>query len=670
MKKDKYEYSLRFALLDGTDIGDRISKLEDFCKKAKIDDVMFFIDAEDVNHGHCTIEEVAPHIEAIKKAGEKIKNLGITLSLNPWASLLHGERGRKLKPGQNFNTMVGYDGYKSPVIACPLCENWRKHFIQLYKYYCTELKPDTIWIEDDFRMHNHGFDAGCFCDLHMEKYCQALGVKVTREQFVKGLIDNTEGYRKAYLSVNRDAMEDTMQYIIDGLKGVQDGFGLMTGGANAYFAEGRDQEAMFAIISKRRTALNRLSLAMYRQDSPIKYGWTFHTGMMLARKMCGDNQLCVGEIENFPMTLTCKSTRFTAFQMEMTLPLCLKGQTLDIFEFNGNGVTNGDAFAKQLVSRKDFFQDFLDSGCNYGNLRGVKCLVSKDTPLYKVNGNGKPSGITPKDTFLAGILSCMGISIEYTENFGFGDTIAVSGEVLRTLKKDEIERLFRDNTIILTGKSISVLRELGCANLIGLKDFTIIPERSGVACFEEGVDQSVMAMPNERSSCQYFSGDYINLQFEKNVNVHDYTEMRNFDNLTIGHGICSINGKVIILPYMESSKNAPLILDEYPLGLITPLRSRSIYSAILSAGNGSDVVRVALENVSAYYFKDNNILVFNNFSDDDYDYLSFACEQEYKYADVINRNGKFDKIPLKKVNGEYKIEVTLLGCSSTYLKLY
>ena len=68
MKKDKYEYSLRFALLDGTDIGDRISKLEDFCKKAKIDDVMFFIDAEDVNHGHCTIEEVAPHIEAIKKA--------------------------------------------------------------------------------------------------------------------------------------------------------------------------------------------------------------------------------------------------------------------------------------------------------------------------------------------------------------------------------------------------------------------------------------------------------------------------------------------------------------------------------------------------------------------------------------------------------------------------
>lgn len=670
MIPEKYEYSLRFALLDGTDIDDRINKLEDFCKKAKIDDVMFFIDAEDVNHGHCTVEEVAPHIKAIKKAGKRIRNLGITLSLNPWVSLIHGERGRKLKPGQNFTTMVTYDGYKSTVIACPLCENWRKYYVDMYKYYCTELKPDTIWIEDDFRLHNHIYDVGCFCELHMQKYSEALGKEVSREQFVKGLVDNVEGYRKAYLSVNREAMESAMSYIIDGLKGVQDGFGLMTSGANSYFAEGRDQQAMFKIMSKRRTALNRLSLAMYRQDSSIKYGWTLHTSTMLARKTCGDNQLCVGEIENFPMTLTCKSTKFTAFQMEMTLPLCLKGQTLDIFEFNGNGVTNGDAFAKQLVSRKDFFQEFLDGGCNYGNLRGVKCLISKNVPLYKVNKNGKPSGITPNDTFLAGILGCMGISIEYIENFGFGETVAVSGEVLRAFKKVEIERLFRDNTVILSGNSISVLYELGLANLIGVKDFTVIPERNGVACFEEGVDQKVMVMPNERSSCQYFSGDYINLHFDENAKVHDYTQMRNFDNVTIGHGICSVNGKVIILPYMESSQNSRLMLGEYPLGLITPLRSRSMYHAILTAGNGNDVVRVSLENVTPYYFKDNNVLVFNNFSDDDYDYISFACEQEFKCADVINRNEKLEKIPLKKINGEYKVDVTLLGCSSTYLKLY
>ena len=32
MIPEKYEYSLRFALLDGTDIDDRINKLEDFCK--------------------------------------------------------------------------------------------------------------------------------------------------------------------------------------------------------------------------------------------------------------------------------------------------------------------------------------------------------------------------------------------------------------------------------------------------------------------------------------------------------------------------------------------------------------------------------------------------------------------------------------------------------------
>ena len=672
MKPNKYEYSLRFQLDPKTDVEHRINRLVDFCQKAEIDDVMFFVDAEDINHGHCTIEQVKPQIEAIKKAGEQIKKLGVTLSLNPWASLLHEERGRTLKVGQNFNTMVDYKGYKSKVVACPLCEEWRKYFVELYKYYCTELDIDTIWIEDDFRLHNHAplEDVGCFCQLHMQKYSQALGKTVTREQFVQGLVDNVDGYRKAYLSVNRDVMESAMRYIIDELKGVQDGFGLMTSGANAYFVEGRDQVAMFQIMSERRQALNRLSLGMYRQDSSIKYGWILQCYMMLARKTCGDNQLVVGEIENFPMTLTCKSTKFTAFQMEMTLPLCLKGQTYDIFEFNGNGVTNGDAFAKQLSSRKKFFQSFLDSGCKFGDLKGVKSLYSPLTTLYKKNKKGKPSGMTPNDTFLAGILACMGISVEYTDSIGKGQTVAVSGEVLRTLNQEQIINLFKENTVILSGTSLSVLCELGLSGLIGVKEYTVIEERNGVVTYEQGVDESVMKIPDERSSCQFFTGDYIKVDFEEKANIHDYTEIRDFDNKRVGHGICSVNQRVIILPYMEVGKKKTSLADEYPLGLITPLRSRAMYNAINNAGKGEEVVRVGLENVTPYYFKEKDVIVFNNYSDDDYERLIFQCEEDYRFAEISARDGRSGKLEIKIDGNEKIIGYPVLGCSSVFVKLY
>lgn len=45
-----------------TDTEQRIEALPDFCEKAKIDDVMFFIGAEDLNCGHITAEELAAEV--------------------------------------------------------------------------------------------------------------------------------------------------------------------------------------------------------------------------------------------------------------------------------------------------------------------------------------------------------------------------------------------------------------------------------------------------------------------------------------------------------------------------------------------------------------------------------------------------------------------------------
>jgi hypothetical protein len=65
--------------------------------------------------------------------------------------------------------MVDVYGTKSNAVACPLCPNFREYISNLFAYYAREIEPDTIWVEDDFRLHNHlplewG---GCFCDLHI-----------------------------------------------------------------------------------------------------------------------------------------------------------------------------------------------------------------------------------------------------------------------------------------------------------------------------------------------------------------------------------------------------------------------------------------------------------------------------------------------------------------------
>ena len=71
-----YRYSLRFALDPETDTEQRIEALPGFCEKAKIDDVMFFIGAEDLNCGHITAEESVPYMEAIPPRGQGAEKEG------------------------------------------------------------------------------------------------------------------------------------------------------------------------------------------------------------------------------------------------------------------------------------------------------------------------------------------------------------------------------------------------------------------------------------------------------------------------------------------------------------------------------------------------------------------------------------------------------------------
>ena len=82
--------------------------------------------------------------------------------------------------------MVSPVGEVASATVCPLSKNWKKYFFEIYHYYATEIKPEILWIEDDFRMHNHEplEYGGCFCKLHMDLFQKHLNEKISREEFV------------------------------------------------------------------------------------------------------------------------------------------------------------------------------------------------------------------------------------------------------------------------------------------------------------------------------------------------------------------------------------------------------------------------------------------------------------------------------------------------------
>jgi hypothetical protein len=163
-------YTLRFAMQSDRHEQAHFDKLLAFCNAARIDDVMFFINGEELNQGHLTREETGPWMEMIARGKTLLEPMGITTSINPWPTLLHGDWGRALRESQRFTRMTDPFGNTASAVACLICPEWRRYIADIYAFYA-ELHSEILWVEDDFRLHNHGplEWGGCFCALHMEE---------------------------------------------------------------------------------------------------------------------------------------------------------------------------------------------------------------------------------------------------------------------------------------------------------------------------------------------------------------------------------------------------------------------------------------------------------------------------------------------------------------------
>ena len=273
-----YKYTLRFSLVPSRNFDKKMEKLLDFCEQAEIDDVMFFIAPEELSSGHITLEEAKVWTDVIVKARDILAKRNITTSLNPWVTLNHYDGGRVLKHNQNFRTMVGVDGTRTQAVACPLCENWRKYFVELMNFYVETIQPDTLWFEDDFRLSNHEpVQYGCFCDEHIRLINEKLGENYTREVIVEKILKD-EKVRKAYLEVSRHTLEDTFSYLIDNIPN-QKRFGIMTSGASGAIRDGRRHGVQYEILARNgEKPYNRLTLGSYRQTGSQCYAWSLVGG--------------------------------------------------------------------------------------------------------------------------------------------------------------------------------------------------------------------------------------------------------------------------------------------------------------------------------------------------------------------------------------------------------
>jgi len=511
-KGQPFTYMLRYALTPDHLESERLEALIAFCERAAIDDVMFFIAPMQLHH--ITKAETKSWLDAISRAMPELERLGVATSINPLTTLGHDDAVNTLLAGQSFTTMVDPYGREAAVTACPLCPEWRKHIIDVYADYAAA-KPHTLWIEDDFRFHNHSplVWGGCFCEAHMKLFAREAGVaKLERSEFVRGLLapGTPHPYRRIWLDTCRETMVELAGEIAAAVHDISPStrIGLMSSSPSIHAAEGRDWHGLVHALSgdiadhASTEAIVRVHLPAYREMSGIEYGWDFAAVSRLTAALLPEHTEIYPEIENVPYSAFSKSAAFQRYQMETALLLGSRGITLNIIDMAGNGLYPEEKYEQWLAAEKPFLQAIGAMKLNESEMTGVQILVNERSS-YTLHIAGQQKGqlqgqplqdqqqdqqqdqlnesnpsfpdmeeLYPEETMWAGLLSAFGIANRYitrTDEAIEGQPLALSGQVLRNYDEAAIKRLFETaSLVLLDGEAIYTLHKMGLGRLCGI----------------------------------------------------------------------------------------------------------------------------------------------------------------------------------------------------------
>ncbi len=595
-------FSFRAGIRPGKHAATDIAAALRICRESGFHDICLFINGEEANTGFVTEAQLEAWLQLGNLVREAAHGAELTFSVNPWNTLLHGDRGRVLQDGQAFTRMVGVDGVQASAVACPLCPDWRAWFTGSFAKIAQALRPYILWVEDDFRLHNHeGIEwGGCFCDLHMAEYNRRAGKPLDRDEFIAGLLAPGEPhpYRKIWLDTHRDCMNDLSALLEAAVHSVskETRIGLMTSSPAAHAAEGRDwYGVMRGLSGKALPPVNRIHLPSYSEAWPAEYMRLFNEISLCCRAMCPPETEVLPELENYPFSRFIKSAAFTKFMFESAAPLRLSGMMLDLFDICGGGLMPDEGYAGAMREAGGFIARCNTTGAFDSPAKGIHVLVSTQSSYTLHTQKGQSmEALYPAETFWTGLLGTFGFPIAYAvDSLPGGGICALSGQVLRNYSAAEIEGLFASSRVLLTGDAAETLVELGLGHLAGIEAIQRHAQDTGVACYEEVGDGSVyFGIEEARCSCQLMTGDYYRPTFAAGANVHCYTDVRNFHGRVTGVGIARINGNVLLYPYGN-------------FGALTrkhfhPLRQAVLQKAL--AAMGADLFIENGRNVFAYAY--------------------------------------------------------------------
>lgn len=665
MEYKKFHNCLRLQITLDDMSDERIKKLVAHCLEYGFDNVMLMFNLEEFNIGHITIAQAKEWVNVLKRAKQALEEKCIAVSVNNWIEFGHEDRGRRLLPEQDFITMTDMYGKESSFIACPLSEKWQDYFCEYVKYLVGELTPDTFWIEDDFRLHNHAplRGIGCFCKAHMAYYNGKLGTNYTREEFVKKVFapGKCNAERRVFLDASRDVMIATARCITAAVKEANPAtdVALMSSPAASHCMEARDWNKLFDAISDGGKRIHRIHLC-YGEPSGKDLLYYFNTVSMPVRALAYDDVLVMPEVEHGGASTYARSPRFLRFVLESALPLLLSGMTYSIYDFVGNGVRESFGYGKVIKEERPLMQAVEDLHLRFSAMTGVVVPIDQNACYYRSIENDY-ADFAPSEYHIAAHLSGLGVTYRYSGEKSFvGQTVFMSGSSVDYFTDEELKNLFRDNYVIVEGSAVLALQGRSLLDLIDAECARCVKPNIGYQTYEECADDNLVieGVRKLRASGRAQAGDFVDIVYKDGVKV--LTDVKNQYMQKLAPGF--VEGKNFsVLPYCIDKKLNSLFCD---------LRRYFITKTIREHASGYAICKT--EGVSPYLYRrgKGGVLMIINGNVDNYEEISLTLNGvEFETVTRIERDGDRSIVDYERDKDNLTIKIPMEYYSATILIL-
>ncbi|WP_334352543.1 hypothetical protein [Companilactobacillus sp. HBUAS56257] len=553
-----YRYTLRLAVDKSIYNEEKKQRMIDFVKKAQIQDVAFFLNQEELSDTHITLDKARELIKDVETISQPLKDMGIQISLNPWTTLNHSDRGIALKPKLNILPMVNYQGQKSLSMACPGNVSWAEYISDVYAIWAS-IHPNELWLEDDFRHYkNAPFKLGCFCEKHMQQYNEHLQTALSREEFVAKMFTGGKNkYRDTYLKVAREEIFKVAELIEQKVHQVSPTttLGLMSSWPEVHALEGRDWQTLLDRLSGENTpAVSRPHLPAYNEVSPQQYARDFEKYTVATRTEIGPKHKIYPEMESFLYSPYAKSNKFTRFQLDTTSLVRGDGVLLNMFSMMGDGINPTYHYDELLAKSKDFLDFLYREGIDIEVRDGIVVPMNQDVVETKFDEDGTLEGLMASQTQWLEILSTLGFATKPLNFVGQeikNKCVAITGNFLNTLSDDQIKLIFGHNFILLDGDAVVVLALRKLLDLINAESIEVLKNRSGKQSFEQFDNATISGIKNPRITMLTHTGDYVKINYRSYETVHSTA----YDRFGKKIGPVTVNDDCFyILPMTDSRK--------------------------------------------------------------------------------------------------------------------